>query len=117
MEILPVKDTVGKVADPVAQADDPAVVGNANVEGEVTVAEYEVFDGGILFQFLPGKLHLVFPVSSGKSTDGPVFFTAIFRPSLGKSYGSVGMNASIEPLSGPVFEKRLKHPVLPVAVV
>ena len=55
MEFLPIKDTVGIVADPIAQADDPAVVGNVDVEGELTLAEYEVFDERFLFQFLPGR--------------------------------------------------------------
>jgi hypothetical protein len=38
LKIRTVEDAIGKIADPVAQAYDPAVVGNADVEGEVAVA-------------------------------------------------------------------------------
>ncbi len=111
LEFLPVVNTIGIIPDPVAQTDDPAVIGNADVEREVTVTEYEVFDGGILFQFLPGKLYLVFPVSLGKGTDGPMFLAAAFGPTMGKGHGSIGMDAGIEPLSAPVFEGCLEQSV------
>ena len=92
MEFLPIKNTIGEIPDPVAQAYDPAVIGNADVEGEVTVPENEVFDGGILFQLLSGKLHLVFPVSFGKGTDGSGFVTAFSGPALCKNHGPVGVD-------------------------
>ena len=117
LEFLPVKYPVSEVPDPVAQADDAAVVGNIYVEGQVAVAKDEVFDGGIFFQFLSGKLHLVLPVSSHKGTNGPGFLAALSGPAVGESHGCVGVDAGIKPLGDPVFEYMLERSILPVALV
>ena len=76
MEFLPVKYTIGKIPDPVAQADDPAVTGYADIKGEVTVSEQEVFDGRVPLQFFTGKLNLVLLILPMEGPDGPGFDSA-----------------------------------------
>ena len=59
-KFLAVEDAVCEVADPVSQADHPAVFGDTDIIGDMTVSEYEIFNVRVLFQFLSGKLELVF---------------------------------------------------------
>lgn len=73
-----VENTVGEVADPVAQADYPAVFGDTDIVGNMTVTEHKVFNIGMFFMLFPGILHLVLTVCSPESSQGSVFLAALF---------------------------------------
>ena len=72
-EVIAVEYTIGEIADPVPQADHPAVLGNGNIIGNMAVPKDKVFDFGVLFQCLPGILHLVFAFSTQEGAKGSVF--------------------------------------------
>ena len=73
MKLFPVKNSVGKVAYPVAEADYPAILGNLNVEGNVSVTKNEKFNFRIFLNFLSGELNLVLIFNSQEFTHHSVF--------------------------------------------
>ena len=103
-KVLTVEDAVGEVADPVSQANHPAVFGDTNVEGDMTVSEYKIFNIRILFMLYTGKLELVLIVHSHKRAQSTVFHAALSGPPMGKGHGAIGMDPGIKPLHGPVLK-------------
>ena len=77
-KLLAIEDTVCEIADPVAQADYPAVITDMDIIGDMPVSEHEVFDVGVLLKLLSGKLKLVFIFYSHKRAQGTMFFPALF---------------------------------------
>lgn len=73
-----VEDAVSEVADPVAQADHPAVFGDTDIIGDMTVTEYKVFNVGVLFKLFSGKQNLVFTVDSLERAKSAMFYAALF---------------------------------------
>jgi hypothetical protein len=78
VKLLTVENAVGKVADPVSQADYMAVFGDTDVKGDVTVTEYKIFNVRVLYQLLLGKLDLMFIFLAQEGTKCTVFHTALF---------------------------------------
>ena len=47
-KFLTVEDAVGEVADPVTQANYPAVFGDTDIIGDMPVTEYKIFNIRVL---------------------------------------------------------------------
>ena len=77
-KLLAIEDTVCEVADPVSQANYPALITDADIIGDMPVSEHEVFDVGVLLKLLVSKLKLVFIFYSHKRAQGTMFFPALF---------------------------------------
>lgn len=101
---MTVENAVGEIADPVPQANHPAVFGDTDVIGDMTVPEYKVLDVGVLIMFLFCKEDLVFLIHSHKSAQCAMLHAALSGPAVGKCHGSIGMDAGIKPLDGSVLE-------------
>lgn len=117
VEFIAVKDAVGEIADPVSQADYPAVISDRDIIGDMPVTEYKVFYFRMFSMFLTGKLDLVFIFRTKEGAKGSVFHPAFGRPPVCKCHGSVGMNPGIKPLNGPVFKDSLEHLVRMIAPI
>ena len=43
LKFFPVKHSIGEITDPVAQTDNPAMIANANIKGDMAMTENKVF--------------------------------------------------------------------------
>ena len=76
LKLLTVKYPVGEITNPVTQADHTTLLTDTDVEGDVAVTENKVLYFGIIFQFLPRILDLVFLICTLIVTKGAMLQTA-----------------------------------------
>ena len=117
LKYLAIKYPVGKVLNTVPKAYYTALDTSTDIEGNVAVTEYEVLYGRVLFQFLMGKLDLMFLIFTQKGFKCSMFHPALFGPPVGKSHRSIGVDPCIEPLQDPILKDTLEKPVHAITTV